>query len=126
MPRKKFIEEKLKSVDAEVGDIIKITRKNDENEGVLMPHHEFSDDDILTAQKLMAAKGGVFGEPASAASLAGLIKLSHSGMDFSLKRVVCVVTGTGLKDTDTALRDANSFLELPADLVAVEQALGMD
>jgi len=83
-----------------------------------------SDNEILTAQKLMAVKGGVFGEPASAASLAGLIKLSQAGMDFSQKRVVCVVTGTGLKDTDTALKDAEPLLELPADLVAVEQALG--
>jgi threonine synthase len=83
-----------------------------------------SDEEILSAQRLLATKGGIFGEPASAASLAGLLKLSQMGMDFSLKRVVCVVTGTGLKDTDTALSSAEPFLELPADLVAVEQALG--
>jgi len=83
-----------------------------------------SDEEILSVQRLMATKGGIFGEPASAASLAGLLKLSRMGMDFSLKRVVCVVTGTGLKDTDTALSSAEPFLELPADLVAVEQALG--
>ncbi len=83
-----------------------------------------SDEEILAAQKQMAVKGGIFGEPASAASLAGLFKLSQQGMDFSQKRVVCVVTGTGLKDTDTALKSVEPFLELPADLVAVEQALG--
>jgi len=83
-----------------------------------------SDEEILSAQKLLAAKGGIFGEPASAASLAGLIKLSRSGLDFSQKRVVCVVTGTGLKDTDIALKNAEPFLELPADLPAVERALG--
>jgi len=83
-----------------------------------------SDEEILSAYRLLATKEGVFGEPASAASLAGLIKLSQQGMDFSQKRVVCVVTGTGLKDTDTALKSAEPFLELPADLVAVEQALG--
>ena len=83
-----------------------------------------SDEEILSAQSLMAAKGGIFGEPASAASLAGLIKLSQQGMDFSQKRVVCVVTGTGLKDTETALRGAEPFLELPADVGAVEKALG--
>ena len=83
-----------------------------------------SDEEILAAYWLLATKGGVFGEPASAASLAGLIKFSQQGMDFSQKRVVCVVTGTGLKDTDTALKSAELFLELPADLVAVEQALG--
>jgi len=84
-----------------------------------------SDDEILAAQRLMATKGGVFGEPASAASLAGLIKLSRKGMDFSRSKVVCVVTGTGLKDTETAVKDAEPFLELPADLAAVEQALGL-
>ncbi len=81
------------------------------------------DEDILAAQKLMATEGGVFGEPASAASLAGLVKLARSGRDFSNQRVVCVITGTGLKDTETALENAAPFLELPADLAAVEQAL---
>jgi len=83
-----------------------------------------SDDEILAAYRLMAAKGGIFGEPASAASLAGLIKLSRRGTDFSQKRVVCVVTGSGLKDPDNALKSAEPLLELPADLAAVEQALG--
>ena len=83
-----------------------------------------SDDEILTAYRLMAAKGGMFGEPASAASLAGLIKLSRCGTDFSQKRVVCVVTGSGLKDPDNALKSTEPLLELPADLAAVEQALG--
>jgi threonine synthase len=84
-----------------------------------------SDDEILSAQRLMATKEGVFGEPASAASLAGLIKLSRKGMDFSQSKVVCVVTGTGLKDTETAVKSAEPFLELPADLAAVEKALGL-
>ncbi|MFQ6121564.1 MAG: threonine synthase [Dehalococcoidales bacterium] len=83
-----------------------------------------SDDQILSAQKLVATKAGVFGEPASAASVAGLVKLSHKGMDFSQKRVVCVITGTGLKDTDTALKNIPPFPKLPADIAAVEQALG--
>jgi threonine synthase len=83
------------------------------------------DDEILSAQRLMATKSGVFGEPASAASLAGLIKLRQQGMDFSQSKVVCIVTGTGLKDTDTAVKGAEPFLELPADLATVEQALGL-
>jgi len=83
-----------------------------------------SDDEILSAYRLLATKGGIFGEPASAASLAGLIKLCRKGLDFSGKKVVCVITGTGLKDPDTALSSAEPLLELPADLIVVEQALG--
>jgi len=99
----------------------KAVAARDESGGII---DMVSDEDILAAYRLLATKGGVFGEPASAASLAGLIKLSQTGTDFSQKRVVCVVTGTGLKDPDTALKNAEPFLELPADLVAVEQALG--
>jgi len=83
-----------------------------------------NDDQILAAYRLLATKGGIFGEPASAASLAGLIKLSHQGMDFSQKKVVCIITGTGLKDTDTTLRGVAPFPELPVDLETVERALG--
>ena len=99
----------------------KAVAARDESGGII---DMVSDDEILSAQKLLATKAGVFGEPASAASLAGLIKLSHQGTDFSGKRVVCVITGTGLKDTDTALKDAPPFLQLPADIASVEQALG--
>jgi len=99
----------------------KAVAARDESGGII---DMVSDEEILAAQSLMAAKGGIFGEPASAASLAGLSKLSRQGMDFSQKRVVCVVTGTGLKDTDTPLKNAGPFLELPADLPAVERALG--
>ena len=100
----------------------KAERARDESGGII---DMVSDDEILAAQKIMAARGGVFGEPASAASFAGLLKLSRSGTDFSRKRIVCIVTGTGLKDTDTALKGAEPFLELPADLAAVERALGL-
>ncbi|MDP2730460.1 MAG: threonine synthase [Dehalococcoidales bacterium] len=85
-----------------------------------------SDDEIVAARRLMATKGGIFGELASSVSLAGLIKLSRQGMDFSAKRVVCVVTGTGLKDSDLVLKNSEPFLELPADLAAVEKSLGWD
>ncbi len=47
MPRKKFIEKKLQDADAEVGDRIKISSNKDIKEGVLMPHHDFSDEDIV-------------------------------------------------------------------------------
>ncbi len=100
----------------------KAVAARDESGGII---DMVSDAEILAAYRLLATRGGIFGEPASAASLAGLIKLSRAGMDFSQKRVVCVVTGTGLKDADTALKGAESFIELPADLSAVEQALGL-
>ncbi|MFC2018642.1 threonine synthase [Chloroflexota bacterium] len=93
----------------------------DESGGVI---DMVSDDEILAAYHLLATKGGVFCEPASAASVAGLIKLVRQGSDFSRKRIVCIITGTGLKDTDTALHDARTFVEMPADLTGVEQALG--
>jgi len=83
-----------------------------------------SDAEILAAQKLLATRAGVFGEPASAASVAGLVKLSNQGWDFAKKRIACVITGTGLKDTDIALKDTPPFLQLPADVAEVEKALG--
>ena len=99
----------------------KAAAARDESGGII---DMVSDEEIMAAHQLMATKAGIFGEPASAASLAGLIKLSQKGMDFSAKRVVCVVTGTGLKDADTVLKSAEPFLELPYDLATVEQALG--
>ena len=99
----------------------KAAAARDESGGII---DMVSDEEIMAAHQLMATKAGIFGEPASAASLAGLIKLSQKGMDFSPKRVVCVVTGTGLKDADTVLKSAEPFLELPSDLATVEQALG--
>jgi threonine synthase len=80
-----------------------------------------TDEEILNAYRLLAVKEGIFGEPASAASLAGLLKKAKSGTDFSNKRVVCIVTGTGLKDPDTALKSAHTIPEIPADLETIEK-----
>jgi threonine synthase len=99
----------------------KAVAARDESGGVI---DMVSDEEIMAAYKIMAGKEGIFGEPASAASLAGLLKLSRQGMDLSKKRVVCVITGTGLKDADIAIKGAKPFLQLPADLSAIEQALG--
>ncbi len=82
-----------------------------------------TDDEIINAYRLAATQEGVFGEPASAASVAGLIKLAKKE-DFSGKRVVCIITGTGLKDPDVPAKYAPPLLELPADLTAIEEALG--
>jgi threonine synthase len=82
-----------------------------------------TDEEILAAYRLMATREGVFGEPASAASVAGLIKWSRR-LDLAGKRVVCVVTGSGLKDPDTAMKGTSPFLELPPELGKMEKALG--
>jgi threonine synthase len=99
----------------------KAVAARDESGGII---DMVSDDDILTAQKIMASEAGIFGEPASAASLAGLIKLWKQGKDFPDKVIVCIVTGNGLKDTETALKKAPEIMQLSADIKAVEKALG--
>ncbi|HUV46238.1 MAG TPA: pyridoxal-phosphate dependent enzyme, partial [Dehalococcoidia bacterium] len=83
-----------------------------------------TDDEIINAYRLAAAKEGIFGEPASAASLAGLIKMAGKE-DFSHKRVVCIITGTGLKDPDIPAKYAQPLTELPADLTAIERAIDL-
>jgi len=81
-----------------------------------------SDDEIMNAYRMAAVKEGIFGEPASAASLAGLIKMARKE-NLSGKRVVCIVTGTGLKDPGVPARYAQAPIELPAELAAVEEVL---
>jgi threonine synthase len=98
----------------------KAVAARDESGGII---DMVSDDEILAAQKIMAVEAGIFGEPASAASLAGLIKLVNQGRKFANKVIVCVVTGSGLKDTETALKQKPQIMELPADIGAVEKAL---
>ena len=83
-----------------------------------------SDDEILAAYKLLARKEGVFGEPASAASVAGLIKMARQGLKLSGKKVVCIITGTGLKDPSLPAKFVEPFPELPADVRIVERTLG--
>jgi threonine synthase len=92
----------------------------DESGGVI---DYVTDEEILSAYKSLAVREGIFGEPASAASVAGLIKKAKSGIDFSDKKVVCVITGTGLKDPDTALKSAHTIPEIPADLETIEKII---
>jgi len=61
-----------------------------------------TDGEILTAQRWLAGREGVFAEPASAASLAGVVQMARSGWIAPGARVVCVLTGHGLKDPDAA------------------------
>lgn len=84
-----------------------------------------TDAEILSAYQLLSGKEGVFVEPASAASVAGLRKLVSQGrIDLTGKRVVCVLTGNGLKDPDTAVKLATDVLHVPASIEGVEAALG--
>jgi threonine synthase len=76
-----------------------------------------SDDEILDAYSLLGSREGVFCEPASAASVAGLLKYGAEG------RVVCVLTGHGLKDPQTALSRATHVVPCDADIDSVEQAV---
>jgi threonine synthase len=85
-----------------------------------------SDEEILAAYHFMASKEGIFCEPASAASVAGLIKLSRQGMDLSKSTMVCILTGSGLKDIEIATGEAKPFAKLPANVADVEKALGWD
>jgi threonine synthase len=78
-----------------------------------------SDAEILDAWRLLAAEEGVFCEPASAAAVAGLLR--HGAGD--ARRVVCVLTGHGLKDPQTALDHASAVVPCEAELDALEQAV---
>jgi threonine synthase len=78
-----------------------------------------SDAEILDAYRLLARHEGVFCEPASAASVAGLLRHGAAGA----RRVVCVRTGHGLKDPQTAMEHAGAVVPCEAELEAVEQAV---
>jgi threonine synthase len=78
-----------------------------------------SDDEILEAWEFLARREGIFCEPASAASVAGLIKYGPDGCE----RLACVLTGNGLKDPDTALARAGGVIPCTAELKAVEAAV---
>lgn len=84
-----------------------------------------SDEQILDAYRLLASSEGVFCEPASAASVAGLLAHGLPAPDGASppRSVVCVLTGHGLKDPDTALGKAPPVVGCDADAGAVERAI---
>ncbi len=83
-----------------------------------------TDDEILAAYQLLAAEEGIFCEPASASSVAGLLKVSHQVPEGAT--IVCVLTGNGLKDPDTAIKQCQDNVHDPLDvtLEAVAKAMG--
>ena len=93
----------------------------DESEGSI---NSVSDSEIMSAYSMLAGREGLFCEPASAASVAGLLKQAQSGIDFSHMDIVCVLTGNGLKDPDVANQiEPISMEEYEADVASLEKAL---
>ena len=85
-----------------------------------------SDHAILAAQRLLSTREGVFVEPASAASVAGLLQCHEQGVLDPGLQVVCTVTGNGLKDTETALREVTvDTTTVAADVRAAAAVLGL-
>lgn len=85
-----------------------------------------SDEQILSAYRLLAKKEGLFCEPASAASVAGLLQEAERGKVDAGQVIVCTLTGNGLKDAQLALQDAPSPVTVPNDVVAAARALGLE
>ncbi|MFD7443271.1 threonine synthase [Streptomyces sp. NPDC059909] len=86
---------------------------------------EVTDRQILRAYKLLASREGVFVEPASAASVAGLLKAAEEGRVERGQRIVCTVTGNGLKDPDWAVAGAPQPVTVPVDAAAAAERLGL-
>lgn len=83
-----------------------------------------SDAEILEAYKLVAETEGIFCEPASAASIAGVIKLGTESFFRDGDRVVCTLTGHGLKDPDNAIAQSVEPVTIPSDMTHVIRVLG--
>lgn len=82
-----------------------------------------TDEEIVAAQKLIAMKEGVFVEPASAASVAGIIKLRSSGIIGKDEKVVAICTGNGLKDPETAVKYSSPPIKCANSAEAVNKIL---
>jgi threonine synthase len=90
-----------------------------------------TDAEITAASKFLASREGVFCEPASAASVAGLLKSAARGdLDHLVRErgeitIVCILTGHGLKDPDFAIQNSTPFIDIPARMDAVLEVMGM-
>ena len=92
----------------------------DESGGLII---DVSDEEIINAYRFIANREGIFCEPASAASLAGVIKLSKMNYFSPGQTVVCTLTGHGLKDPDTAINVSEKTIHTKAEVPAVEDIL---
>jgi threonine synthase len=96
-------------------------RARDESHGLI---DAVTDEEILEAYRLLATREGLFVEPASAASVAGLLKRGRAGAQRG-GRAVAILTGSGLKDPDTALHEFEfTSTRAPGTVEGVERALG--
>ncbi len=93
----------------------------DESGGII---ETVTDDEILEAYKMLAGMEGIFVEPASAASVAGVIKKNKEGYFHKGDCIVCILTGHGLKDPDRAIATAEKPTSVPATENAVVELLG--
>ena len=85
---------------------------------------ECTDDDILAAQKMLATREGIFCEPASATSLAGAMRDIASGRIPDNSKIICTLTGHGLKDPDTAIKQGKvPMITVEATLGSVKKAI---
>jgi len=82
-----------------------------------------SDDEILEAQRAIARLEGIFCEPASAAGVAGVRRLSAAGGIGREETVVCILTGHGLKDPDVVREEEGSLTPIPAEIGAIREAM---
>jgi threonine synthase len=96
------------------------TRARDESGGLI---EAVTDDEILAAYHFLAAREGVFCEPAAAASVAGIMKLARAQRLPRDACIVCVLTGSGLKDPDSALAQAHLPPAIPATIEALAHSL---
>jgi threonine synthase len=94
----------------------------DESDGVI---ESVTDEEILAAYRLLASREGLFCEPASAASVAGVLKKHAAGELDSGQTIVCTLTGNGLKDPQWALEGATDPVVVPVDVQAAARALGL-
>lgn len=84
-----------------------------------------TDDEILEAYKMLTREEGIFAEPASAASLAGVIKTYKSGKLKKGDVVVSVLTGNGLKDPDNAIKICNAPIKVDNNIEEIRKAIGI-
>ena len=95
-------------------------RARDESGGAI---DKVTDEEIVDAYRLIARLEGVFAEPASAASVAGLLKIWSRGEPELDGRVVCTLTGHGLKDPERAIQSAEKPVEVDADFEAIAREI---